>query len=341
MSDANVVCPLLFMKTSQTKPALALFCSLICCALLNIASAGTQPSVTVQSYAKHVGSNTVYTYRVTNHGPNRLFSFSIGCNCLNWEDTQVPGAGPQLIVYPVDYDFQTEDCGETSLVCGNTSPNSFSAPSGWDGNVAHYERRDYISFDFDTTANTGISLLPGYTETFSIVTPTKDARKYSNLYERRPKPKDKAFYELNRLAYLNGHYSYRAIGGDGQSRVFSYPMQLLDQAPPTLSIKLSPATLWPPNDKLVPVTATITVKDDYDPEPEIKLETITATETLAAGDILDAQLGTDDRSFSLAAKRAGNNMAGRIYTITYSATDASGNKATASATVTVPHDQGK
>jgi hypothetical protein len=43
----------------------------------------------------------------------------------------------------------------------------------------------------------------------------------------------------------------------------------------------------------------------------------------------------------LAAKSAGTNLAGRIYTVTYSATDASGNKATASATVTVPHDQGK
>jgi len=80
---------------------------------------------------------------------------------------------------------------------------------------------------------------------------------------------------------------------------------------------------------------------DPDPEPEIKLESITSTETLADGDIQDAQFGTDDRSFSLAAKRAGTNLAGRIYTVTYSATDASGNKATASATVTVPHDQGK
>ena len=114
-----------------------------------------------------------------------------------------------------------------------------------------------------------------------------------------------------------------------------------DTTPPTLSVTLTPATLWPPNNKLVPVTASITVKDDYDPAPEIKLESITASETLAVGDIQDAQFAADDRSFSLAAKRAGNNMAGRIYTVTYSATDASGNKATASATVTVPHDQGK
>lgn len=115
----------------------------------------------------------------------------------------------------------------------------------------------------------------------------------------------------------------------------------VDVTPPTLSFTLNPDTLWPPNDKLVPVNATIAVQDDYDPSPEIKLESITASETLDANDIQDAQFGTDDRSFSLAAKRAGNNMAGRIYTVTYSATDASGNKATASATVTVPHDQGK
>lgn len=119
------------------------------------------------------------------------------------------------------------------------------------------------------------------------------------------------------------------------------PFTKVDVTPPTLSITLSPSTIWPPNDKLVPITATITVKDDYDPQPEIKLESITSSEALTADDIQGIQLGTDDRQFSLIAKRAGTNPAGRIYTITYSATDASGNKSTASATVTVPHDQEK
>ena len=137
-------------------------------------------------------------------------------------------------------------------------------------------------------------------------------------------------------AYVRGYASI-IYGG----HALPIPVEKGDITPPTLSITLSPATLWPPNDKLVSVTAAITVKDDYDPEPEIKLESITANETLAANDIQGAQLGTDDRSFSLAAKRAGNNMAGRVYTVTYSATDGSGNKATSSATVTVPHDQGK
>jgi len=136
--------------------------------------------------------------------------------------------------------------------------------------------------------------------------------------------------------YVHGYASVN-YGG----HALPIPIEKGDTTPPTLSITLSPATLWPPNEKLVPITATITVNDDYDPEPEIKLESITASETLGANDIQNAQFGTDDRNFSLAAKRAGTSLAGRIYTVTYSATDGSGNKATASATVTVPHDQGK
>jgi hypothetical protein len=128
------------------------------------------------------------------------------------------------------------------------------------------------------------------------------------------------------------------------------PFTQVDVTPPTLSFTLTPATLWPPNGKLVSVTAVITVTDDYDPEPEIKLESITANETLEAEDIRDASFGTDDRNFKLRAERKGKEddhkqtdrgtkQLGRIYTVTYSATDASGNKSTASATVTVPHDQ--
>ena len=292
----------------------------------------------VKTYARHEGNNTIYTYQVTNRGSNRLFRFELGCLCLNSDNTQVPEAGPELVIYPVNYTFGV-DCGEGGGACGHASKNSYSAPTGWEGNVSHYEDISFISFAFSATRGSGISLLPGYTETFSIITPTKGDPSFALLTEH---PKGTAyFYDKNRRGYLTGHYSYREDDAAGKSRIVSYPMELIDTTPPTLSFTLSPATLWPPNDKPTPVTATITAKDDYDPEPEIKLESITATETLAVGDIQDAQFGTDDRNFSLAAKRAGTNPAGRTYTITYSATDASGNKATTSATVTVPHDQGK
>ena len=57
-------------------------------------------------------------------------------------------------------------------------------------------------------------------------------------------------------------------------------------------------------------------------------------------DIQGAALGTDDRSFQLRAERSAKGT-GRIYTVTYRATDASGNGKTASATVTVPLNQKK
>jgi len=116
------------------------------------------------------------------------------------------------------------------------------------------------------------------------------------------------------------------------------PFTLTDTTPPTLNVTLSPTTLWQPNNIPVKVVATINTKDDFDPEPEIKLESITSNENLDAGDIQDAMLQTDDRSFSLAAKNTANNITGRTYTVTYSATDASGNKAAVSTTVAVPNN---
>lgn len=98
--------------------------------------------------------------------------------------------------------------------------------------------------------------------------------------------------------------------------------------PPTLSVAITPSTMRS-SSKLLSVSAVITVNDNYDPMSEIKLESITANQTLKSTDISGATYGTDDRSFKL------KPVAGRIYTVTYSATDGSGNKATASATVTV------
>ena len=113
-------------------------------------------------------------------------------------------------------------------------------------------------------------------------------------------------------------------------------MEKGDATPPTFMVALTPSVTLE-NDRLVPIAATITVNDDYDPQPEIKLESISVSEVYEAGDIQDANLGTDDRQFLLKAENEGKLA--RIYTVTYSATDGSGNKALASATVTVQLDQ--
>ena len=111
--------------------------------------------------------------------------------------------------------------------------------------------------------------------------------------------------------------------------------------PPDIDLKVTPATLWPPNHKLVPVTVAVTVRDDTDPTPAVKLLSITCDDQCDAdGDIVGAALGSDDREFELRAERRGAGK-GRTYAITYLATDAAGNEAKAMTTVVVPHDQGQ
>src|SRR5262245_28390190 len=117
---------------------------------------------------------------------------------------------------------------------------------------------------------------------------------------------------------------------------------VVDTTPPQLSLSVSPAQLSPPNHKLVLVTATLAATDTCDASPAIRLVSITSNEPdngLGDGDqpqdIQGAAFGTDDRQFLLRNERSGTGR-GRIYTITYSATDASGNTTLRQATVTVP-----
>ncbi len=138
------------------------------------------------------------------------------------------------------------------------------------------------------------------------------------------------------MAYLKSHANI--VFSSGYTSPLTVTIESLDVTAPQLSVTLNPIKVWPPNGKMITIAATVSAKDDYDGEPEIKLESITANEPLGADDIADAQFGTDDRQFQLKADRLGEDREGRVYTVTYSATDATGNKSTASATVTVSHD---
>lgn len=114
-----------------------------------------------------------------------------------------------------------------------------------------------------------------------------------------------------------------------------------DTTPPALVIRLTPTVLWPPNKSLFLVHVIAAATDDSGVSPSITLASITCDDFCSpAVDIVDAALGMDDRSFKLRADRKGGGK-GRTYTITYEATDAAGNKATATTSVVVPHDQGK
>jgi hypothetical protein len=92
------------------------------------------------------------------------------------------------------------------------------------------------------------------------------------------------------------------------------------------------------------IVATIEVEDNCDPDPGVVLTSIVSDESpdsLGDGSTnpdVDADIGTDDRDFKLRSERAGGED-GRTYAITYTATDFSGNSASATVEVEVPHDQ--
>ena len=111
----------------------------------------------------------------------------------------------------------------------------------------------------------------------------------------------------------------------------------VDTTPPDISLTLSPSVITRANDRFVTITATITVSDNADASPEVALVSITSNDGRRDrnGDIRDAAIGTDDRTFQLRAERAEHGR-DRIYTIVYRATDQSGNAAETSATVVVP-----
>jgi hypothetical protein len=109
-----------------------------------------------------------------------------------------------------------------------------------------------------------------------------------------------------------------------------------DHEPPAISsVAASPASLWPPNNKMVPVTISVTVTDAVDPAPSSKIDSVTSS--AGPGDPKNPNWEiTGDLTVNLRADKDGGD--GRTYTITVRSTDASGNSATKSVEVKVAKD---
>lgn len=121
-------------------------------------------------------------------------------------------------------------------------------------------------------------------------------------------------------------------------------IRIVDTTAPTLHAGLvGDPTPWPPNHKMRTFETTVSATDLCG-SATWKLVGATSDEPDNAqgdgntvGDVQGADVGSQDTSFSLRAERAGPGD-GRTYTLTYEAVDQSGNKATPSVVVSVPHD---
>ena len=281
-----------------------------CCLLSSYAQAAL-PLVEIKTYGQHIGGKVVYQYQLINNSVCRIGDFSIAHD-TDYTGVDMPDirdSGELSNVFPIGFD---EDWGSSQSV----APSSVSGLLNWDVSVIQIEDSGlYLAWYADKYADpslgrpVGQAIAPGQSARFGVSTPKIDT------------------------VYVKGYFSARLSGTC--PNYFNGKMQPLDTTPPVLSVTLTPATITAAQrGQMIPVTATITVKDDYDPAPEIKLVSVLADDPANGSDIQGDAVDTDDRSFSVRAARF-NPAIARTYQVVYSATDASGNTSTATVNLLV------
>jgi hypothetical protein len=144
--------------------------------------------------------------------------------------------------------------------------------------------------------------------------------------------------------------SFTAMDAGGLQATCATAVTVRDTRAPSLTLHADPVILWPPNHDLVPVRVSWGAGDACNPQGvAVRLVSVTSSEPddatgnadgATASDVQDADIGAPDTTLMLRAERDARGP-GRIYTLTYSAQDASGNATSSLATVTVPHDPGQ
>lgn len=220
-----------------------------------------------------------------------------------------------IIGFTVGFDYYRGD----SQLAG-AHPSQILSPQAWSGRVVSLEESDKYEVSWDIAAPTA-AILPGKTMTgFRIIAAQDNPR----------------FTSSNWTVIVDGPPS----NASSALQLAQGPAPNIDTVPPQLHVTLTPNVVWPPNRRMINIAAQIVVQDDMDPNPRVRLDSITCSDCAdASADISDATLGTDDRAFAVRSDRLGRRKEGRVYKVIYSATDAAGNVARAEAKVTVPHDQ--
>ncbi|MBM2815198.1 MAG: hypothetical protein HW421_1960 [Ignavibacteria bacterium] len=224
--------------------------------------------------------------------------------------------------------------------CNSSINLSFQAP----GNISNCSGYIILRRQGSTSPNIiglddgtapGSLLLPSGTTLASVITNLSA----SGYYDNGLTVGNQYSYTIIPFNWDGSHtetYNYLTIGV-----MPSLSIIFADTIPPTISVSLNQVSLWPPNHSMRTVNATVSTSDNCSVVTYI-LESITSNEPDngqgdgdTPNDIQNAGFNTEDLSFSLRAERSGNGNA-RVYTITYLATDASGNQARAMGYVTVP-----
>jgi hypothetical protein len=142
-------------------------------------------------------------------------------------------------------------------------------------------------------------------------------------------------YDINNQGQLVGGYQDAMTG---LNHGFLATPVIVDTTPPVITVAASPATLWPPNGKLVPVTVSGMITDESGVQASAYQVMDEYGQIQPSGSVTLARDGRYTFTVALQASRRGTDQDGRQYLIAVSATDKAGNRGVKSATVTVPHN---
>lgn len=137
----------------------------------------------------------------------------------------------------------------------------------------------------------------------------------------------------------NNNCSFIKVQG---RQTFVVPMDTPNHPPDCGGAVPSVATLWPPNHKLVAVAIRGVTDPEHDPIT-IQITGITQDEPLNAsgdGNTSPDGFGVGTSQAQLRAERSGTGN-GRVYVVSFAASDGKGASCTGSVAVGVPHDQGE
>jgi hypothetical protein len=136
----------------------------------------------------------------------------------------------------------------------------------------------------------------------------------------------------------------RVKDDDGGTNDDLVVITIQDTKAPTIAMAVSPTTLWPPNHKMHLVSRGVSASDVCDSAPALLVTVVSdeAENGLGDGDTAPDWSVQQTAPFVfdvwVRAERSGREN-GRVYTIRAVATDGSGNGASSSGTVKVPHNQ--
>lgn len=222
----------------------------------------------------------------------------------------------KLMYYSEDNAGNKESIQELEIKIDKTPPDTLLYITGTLGSEAWYKTNVQAAFNA-TDENSG----------------------YNTTYYSLDEGDDKKFIEYTEIPPLILSQEevtkiyYYSIDNAGNKEAARELEIKIDKTPPVVSISASPDSIWPPNGKMINIKITGNSSDSHLKTTTLKVED--------EYNQIQSTLTDFGQTIQLEAKRNGDDVDGRSYTIQATAEDLAGNTKQAVTTVTVPHDQNK